>query len=48
MHQHHFLVEQANECILKYNAFVNRVEDLRLSAAIDAKPILSVSHLSKP
>jgi hypothetical protein len=40
---HCFLVQLANGRIILYNTFVERVEELRLPAVINAKPILNVS-----
>ncbi|KAG8220108.1 hypothetical protein J3R82DRAFT_1128 [Butyriboletus roseoflavus] len=34
--------EEADECIRRYNAFTNRIEELGLDKSVDAKPLLNV------
>lgn len=38
-------VEEASRVVQRYNAFVNRIEELGLSTAVDMQPILNVSHI---
>ena len=43
---HLFLVSEAKNCVNTYNAFVNRVEELKLTKSVDDKPLLDVSLLA--
>ena len=43
----HLVVGKARDCIEFYSAFARRVDELKLSSSVDARPIIDVSAFSR-